>query len=230
MLNLRDIIFLIIMTIYSHQLLSQKKEPQLWSQYYLNHDIDEGIGLKADVGIRNFDHGRSWNLLPLRAGALFNTCSKAEVNPAISFIRNSSSQINEYRAHLAFVYKNKLGQRFNWATQIRMETRSFDSFSENNESNTFKLRTRLRAQATAPINHSTLESKTLFGSLVEELLLHVAGDIEGEHIDQNRLVPGIEYYFTNNINAPLSYNYQVSQRNNSTQETGIIWPTIKQKL
>lgn len=203
---MNKLLIIIALIISSISAFSQKNgEDQLgvWYMYFGDNKISEQFSIHSEVQGRfyTFDN---FNQLLIRFGLNYKFSDKAMVTAGYGIIPTESyekgaNQVSalENRIYEQFVLKNSLGRVF-FQHRYRLEQRWISS---NVAPDFYKNRVRYQLSLKIPLNHPTLENKTLYASVYDEILLN----IDNQPFGQNRLYFGLGFKINNQINLQAGY-------------------------
>ncbi len=121
---------------------------------------------------------------------------------------------NEHRMFEQFFFKFKSGI-VQWNNRFRMEQRWIEHNVKGTdgiiirEGWTYRNRFRYRLLANIPLNHSTMQAKTLFLSFWDEFFVSFGKNTTYYLPDQNRAYGGVGYKFNKNGTINLGYMHQL---------------------
>ena len=178
---------------------SQINEDKLgaWYMYFFNTTINESSwGFQGDIQYRNWNMGGDLEQLLLRGGLTFKP-KQANIKFTMGYGNITSGEYgsgnatsSESRIYQEVLFPTQLGKRFFINHRLRYEQR----FVENQN-----LRTRYRYNffLNIPINNTTLNDKTVYLALYNEIFINGERSIGNgntvETFDRNRLYIGAGY-------------------------------------
>jgi Protein of unknown function (DUF2490) len=191
--------------------------------------VEEQVGL---VEFKNMQH-------VLRAGFDYAVTKKLSVMPIAyaytwnylygkqpaSFVNNERTVWQQivYRQHISRVAVNhrlRFEERF-------IQTHSMGSNDEvvSNGFNNKQFRIRYRAFVNIPLNHKTIEPKTYYISIWDEIFMSWGKAVTFHKPDQNRVFVGPGYQFTKNLAVQGGFFYQMLIKSNGARQennTGLL--------
>lgn len=168
-----------------------------WYMYFFNHTFKESSwGFQGDIQYRNWDLGGDLEQLLLRGGITYKP-KNAKVLFTLGYGNITSGAFGsdddtsgESRIYQEILYPAKIGSRFYLNHRIRYEQR----YVENQD---FRTRYRYNLFLNVPLNSVTMEKKTVYLSLYNEIFINGERNIgngqEVEFFDRNRFYSAIGY-------------------------------------
>jgi len=195
---------------------AQLDESQLgaWYMYFWNTSIKESPwGFQGDVQFRNWNVAGDLEQLLLRGGLTYKP-ENANVKFTLGYgnittgaFGDDKSTTNESRIYQEALLPHKINDRFRLTHRFRYEQR----FVETQD-----LRTRYRYNlfVNVALNKATMEPKTLYLALYNELFINGQRDIGDnrtvEVFDRNRTYLGLGYILKDNIKVQLGTMIQTT--------------------
>ena len=192
---------------------AQKTKPDdlgAWYMYFFNGKINEKWGVQGDVQYRNFNLGGDLEQLLLRGGVYYNPknttilLTLGVANITTGTIGENNETFNENRIYQEVLIPQKTG-RFHFIHRFRYEQR----FVEDQD---FRTRYRYNLFLNIPLNNKTIESKTLYLALYNEIFINGERNIGADRtvplFDRNRLYGGIGYQLKTNLRMQLGFMNQ----------------------
>ena len=188
---------------------SQINEGELgaWYMYFFNTTLKESSwGFQGDIQYRNWNVFGDLEQLLLRGGITYKP-QKANIKFTLGYgnvttgaFGPDNSTTKESRLYQEALYPVKFGNRFYTNHRFRYEQR----FVENQD---FRTRYRYNLFLNIPINKSSMESKTLYIALYNELFINGQRNVGNgntvELFDRNRLYLGMGYIIKNGLKFQL---------------------------
>lgn len=188
---------------------SQINEGELgaWYMYFFNTTLKESSwGFQGDIQYRNWNVFGDLEQLLLRGGITYKP-KKANIKFTLGYgnvttgaFGSDNSTTKESRLYQEALYPVKFGNRFYTNHRFRYEQR----FVENQD---FRTRYRYNLFLNIPINKSSMESKTLYIALYNELFINGQRNVGNgntvELFDRNRLYLGMGYIIKNGLKFQL---------------------------
>lgn len=211
----------------SHLYAQQKKilySDQYWMQYYGQLELNRKWAISFDGGLRMKIGFKEKAASLGRAGLQYkinNVFSIAVGGAYFSQYSNDKISREEWRSYEELFMKHGKG-RFSFTQRIRLEERFFHTLATRQDN--FNYRFRYKFQWNLPLNHTSMENKTIYLILADEVFLNFGKEINYNY-DQNRTTLGIGYKLNNSISASLNYVYQYAQKNSAAlfEHSDIIW-------
>lgn len=188
---------------------SQINEGELgaWYMYFFNTILKESSwGFQGDIQYRNWNVFGDLEQLLLRGGITYKP-QKTNIKFTLGYgnvttgaFGPDNSTTKESRLYQEALYPVKFGNRFYTNHRFRYEQR----FVENQD---FRTRYRYNLFLNIPINKSSMESKTLYIALYNELFINGQRNVGSgntvELFDRNRLYLGMGYIIKNGLKFQL---------------------------
>ena len=188
---------------------SQINEGELgaWYMYFFNTTLKESSwGFQGDIQYRNWNVFGDLEQLLLRGGITYKP-KKTNIKFTLGYgnvttgaFGSDNSTTKESRLYQEALYPVKFGNRFYTNHRFRYEQR----FVENQD---FRTRYRYNLFLNIPINKSSMESKTLYIALYNELFINGQRNVGNgntvELFDRNRLYLGMGYIIKNGLKFQL---------------------------
>jgi hypothetical protein len=185
---------------------AQPGEPGNWLIYFGDKRFNEKWNWHSEVQYRNFNLLGDTEQLLLRTGFGYNlTENNNNVHLGYAFIYsepylpNSDQKIsfNEHRIYQQFITRQTFG-RFSIQHRYRFEQRFFDE--------DFKLRLRYFLSFNVAVNHKTMQDKTIYLSVYNEIFLNTDNPV----FDRNRLYGGLGYRLNRHFRGELGLMNQAT--------------------
>ena len=188
---------------------SQINEGELgaWYMYFFNTTLKESSwGFQGDIQYRNWSVFGDLEQLLLRGGITYKP-KKTNIKFTLGYgnvttgaFGPDKSTTTESRLYQEALYPVKFGNRFYTNHRFRYEQR----FVENQD---FRTRYRYNLFLNIPLNKSSMESKTLYIALYNELFINGQRNVGSgntvELFDRNRLYLGMGYIIKNGLKFQL---------------------------
>jgi len=202
-----------------------------WWTYSGTHKITNKFSVSTLYSWRRSDFVKNWQQSLLRTGLNFKVTDNFTITPGYDWLVNfpygkqpALTQSYEHRPYEQFTIKNKIG-RFYIKHRYRIEQRFLQKtgLNSNNEKESygykFRNRIRYRLTFTLPINHKTLDNKTLFLSVYNEVFINLGkGAGIAKPFNQNWFNTSLGYKVNNQISVKLGYQNQYLIKGNGNIE------------
>ena len=132
-----------------------------------------------------------------------------------NYIGSSASKLKtkEHRIYQQYIYKNRFGRCFA-LNRFRLEERFVP--------NAYSTRFRYFLNLNIPINHTKMQSNTVYFSVYNELFLN----LQEPTFDRNRIYGALGYVFTENIKVEIGAMNQSSRTQQRNQLQIVIYNNI----
>ena len=174
-----------------------------WLMYFGNHRLTEKWGIHTEYQFRRSDFVNDWQQSLARIGVDYHFNNQNSLTAGYGWIvsfpygeQPIAVNTTEHRIWQQFINKSVSG-RFNFNHRYRL-----DGFK-------FRQRARYRFMVSIPLNRKTMEDKTLFLSVYDEVFLGFGKGIGKNILDQNRLFGSIGWKFNARSNVQLGYLNQM---------------------
>ena len=127
---------------------------------------------------------------------------------------------NEHRIWEQVNYKNSY-KRFFMSHRFRVEQRFIQEHSKTETSNAYsnyQNRLRYRFMTNIPLNHATMDAKTVYLNLYDEVFYGFGNTDTFNEPDQNRIYLGFGYQFTKLVQAHVGPFYQMLIKSNGAKQ------------
>lgn len=182
--------------------------------YFFDGKIKEGpIGVQGDVQFRNWDVIGDLEQLLLRGGVYY-TPRQAEIKFTLGYAHittgiygHHTQTSTENRMYQEALYPHKFGKRFYTNHRFRYEQRFV-------EGQTFRTRYRYNLFLNVPLNKASLEKKTIYLALYNELFINgqrsIGNGEEVEIFDRNRFYSALGYIPFDRLKVQLGWMNQTT--------------------
>jgi len=202
---------LIIFTLGASKSFAQKSDLGAWYMYFGNNKISKKLNFHNEIQYRNFDGIGDLEQLLIRTGIGYDlTENNNNVLLGYGFILsqpyvNGEKKENiEHRIFQQYITKQKFG-RFYLQHRYRLEER----FLQDD----FRMRFRYMLGLNIPINNKEMLPKTFYGSVYNEIFLH----LNSPTFDRNRVYGALGYVINKNLRIEAGYMNQIQENKNRGQ-------------
>lgn len=202
---------LIIFTLGAVKSFAQKSDLGAWYMYFGNNKISKKFNFHNEIQYRNFDGIGDLEQLLIRTGIGYDlTENNNNVLLGYGFILsqpyvNGEKKENiEHRIFQQYITKQKFG-RFYLQHRYRLEER----FLQDD----FRMRFRYMLGLNIPINNKEMLPKTFYGSVYNEIFLH----LNSPTFDRNRVYGALGYVINKNLRIEAGYMNQIQENKNRGQ-------------
>ncbi|WP_326984174.1 DUF2490 domain-containing protein [Chryseobacterium sp. MYb264] len=190
---------------------AQKNDLGAWYMYFGNNKISKKLNFHNEIQYRNFDMGGDLEQLLIRTGIGYDL---TENNNNIllgygfilsqPYINGEKTENIEHRIFQQYITKQKFG-RFNLQHRYRLEER----FLQDD----FRMRFRYLLGLNIPLNNKEMLPKTFYGSVYNEIFLH----LNSPTFDRNRVYGALGYVINKNMRVEAGYMNQIQENRNRGQ-------------
>jgi hypothetical protein len=218
---------LIISAINLEQLRAQKEieySEQAWFAYLNQTRFTNKSGFWLDVHARFTDDftGRL-GLTIFRPGYIYFLSDQTRLSAGYAYVTADSAtddipNIPEHRIWQQIQWYDKR-KHFNMMQYIRLEERFRKTLegAELSDEYDFNYRVRYNISFTIPLKGKSVEPKTPFIFVNDEVMINFGDEIVYNYFDQNRFFAGVGYQFTKQLNAQIGYLNVFLQRASSNE-------------
>lgn len=196
---------------------SKEFRQQTWMAYFNQTRLTDKWGLWVDVHFRLTDNYRErLGLSIFRVAPIYYLTDQTRLTAGYSYITAHNvdpvPDLPEHRLWQQIQWFEKK-KSFSTAQYFRVEERFRRTLAagEVSDDYTFTWRFRYNFAITIPLTRKTVEPKTPFLFLNDEVHVNAGKNIGNNYLDQNRLFGGLGYQFTPQLNAQIGYLYVFQQ-------------------
>ena len=206
---------------------------QYWYQYYNQISLGEKWNITSDIGIRFKNNHTTINQALLRIGAQY------KINKLI-LLGTGFANFTSYKENKLTISEMRIWQEISAKHIIlklqihhrfRTEERFFTDLPTKSKQKIVRLRYRL--YCTYPLNHKTIENKTIYLIIGDEFFVnYFKANQSIQNTLQNRALAGFGFKLNDELNFTATYVSQLAQRNKLTEwdEATIIWIGINHTI
>ncbi len=201
---------------------AQESETGNWFIYVGNQSFNNKWNFWNEVQYRNYNFIGDLQQLIIRTGVGYNLTEKnnnillgyAFVN-SHPYVPNTDEKTsnNEHRIFQQFITRQHFGRAY-----IQHRYRIEERFLADD----FQLRFRYLLGFNVPLNHKTMEDKTVYASAFNEIFLNAQSPI----FDRNRLYGGIGYAINKNFRVEVGFMAQTLESSNRNQFQIFLFNTL----
>jgi hypothetical protein len=190
---------------------------QTWTAYFNQTRLSDKWGLWTDIHFRltdNFADRLGTSIF--RIAPMYYITDQTRISAGYAYITAYNDDpvpdLPEHRLWQQIQWFEKK-KAFTTAQYFRVEERFRRTIADGEVSDdyTFSWRFRYNFAITIPLTRKTIEPKTPFLFLNDELHISVGKNVGNNYFDQNRLFAGVGYQFTSQLNAQIGYFYIFQQ-------------------
>ena len=192
-----------------------------WVTYLGNHKLTKKVGLHTEYQWRREEWFQNWQQSLLRIGIDYNFNPNLSLTAGYGWIitfpygeQPILNQFNEHRFWQQLNLKSKIEltkKVIDVQHRYRLEQRFLETYHSNNlgvaekGDIVFRQRVRYRAMFLIPITKKTMQDKTLFLNVNDEIFLGFGKGIGKNVLDQNRFNVALGWRFNSNFNIQIGY-------------------------
>ncbi|MFC3158277.1 Protein of unknown function [Chryseobacterium arachidis] len=190
---------------------AQKNDLGAWYMYFGNNKISKKLNFHNEIQYRNFDAVGDLEQLLIRTGIGYDL-SENNNNILLGYgfilsqpyVNGEKTENIEHRIFQQYITKQKFG-RFYLQHRYRLEER----FLQDD----FRMRFRYFLGLNIPINNKEMLPKTFYGSVYNEIFLH----LNSPTFDRNRVYGALGYVINKNMRIEAGYMNQIQENRNRGQ-------------
>jgi hypothetical protein len=197
---------------------------QTWFGYLNQTRVTNKSGLWLDVQLRYTDDftGRL-GLSIFRPGYIYYLSDNTRLSVGYAYVKAYSESdeipdIPEHRPWQQIQWYDKR-KHFNMMQYVRLEERfrRKPNGAELSDEYAFNYRVRYNISFTIPLKGKSVEPKTPFIFINDEVMINFGEEIVYNYFDQNRFFAGVGYQFSKHLNAQIGYLTVFQQRASGNQ-------------
>jgi hypothetical protein len=198
------------------QKMSETRE-QVWFGYFNQTRFTDRSGLHVDLQLRFNDYVNQKSFSIARIGYTYFCSDQLRLTAGYGFITHYSltagqPDIPESRPWQQVQWFDKK-KKVSLSQYLRIEERFVRRTSDGAlaDDHRFTWRFRYNFAVSIPLKGEAVIARTPFLFFNDEILINAGKNVINNYFDQNRLVAGLGYQFTNKLNAQLGYIYVFQQ-------------------
>jgi|GEM_PF-2440200 hypothetical protein len=204
---------------------SIKHSNSLWFSDFTKINFKKNWSFYFDFGLRGTEWAGKWSQQLVRPGVSYMVKEKVNITAGIAYFKHFSagSYREEFRGWQQLLITNAV-KRIKINHRLRIEQRSMENTIEGKKSNTFTNRYRYMLQLQVPLNHASLNDRTWYVAISDEIMFNSGKEVVYNSFDQNRASIGIGYKQNDLFSAMLSYTdiFLVKNKRDSFEQTNVI--------
>lgn len=221
-------LLIVVFVLDAHNPLFAQKDiecdEQTWVGYFNQTRITNKSGFWLDVHFRFADDftGRLGQSI-FRPGYIYFLSDQARLSAGYAYVTAYSAtdetpDIPEHRPWQQIQWYDKR-KHFTMMQYVRLEERFRRSVegTELSDDYAFNYRVRYNISFTIPLNGKSVDPKTPFIFVNDEVMINFGEEIVYNYFDQNRFFAGVGYQFTKHLNAQIGYLNVFQQRATGNQ-------------
>jgi long-subunit fatty acid transport protein len=169
-----------------------------------------------DLGLRRTEWLDKWSQILFRPGITYDLNRNISLTAGVAWFDHFSGKIsrNEFRGWEQLQF-NEIYGRLKLSHRLRVEQRLNQYVLNDKVTENYRYNTRYRYQFSVqlPLNRSTLEDKTFYLVLSDEVMINSGPEIIYNYFDQNRAAAGLGYKLNEKFNLSVSWMNDYIQRN-----------------
>jgi hypothetical protein len=168
------------------------------------------------LGLRRTEWLSKWSQVLFRPGITYQLNKNVSLTAGVAWFDHFSGKMekNEFRGWEQLQFNDAYG-RLKLSHRIRVEQRLNQSVSNDRVTENYRYNTRYRYQISAqvPLNKASLEDRTFYIILSDEVMINSGTEIIYNYFDQNRASAGFGYKLNERLNVSVSWMNDYIQRN-----------------
>ncbi|WP_343617519.1 DUF2490 domain-containing protein [Flavobacterium sp.] len=208
----------IISTFASAQNIKKTDQQTLtWIRYYNIFPLSEKWAIHSEIDNRSFVNPIHQNLFVIRAQGRYRASKLIDLGSGFAFFNVNTQNPNvdpdysvpEYRAQQDITLINDIA-KITFHNRFQLEERFIQKADKTELLNDFSFSFRFRYRVQSTFDLWKKESRSIKGTISDEVMFNFGKDNKRNTFDQNRLYAALRYHFTPNIGLELGYikNFQ----------------------
>jgi hypothetical protein len=198
------------------QVKTEKRNNLVWFGDFSKLKLNEHWSVYFDFGLRRTEWLSKWSQVLIRPGITYSFNENVSFTAGLAYFDHYSAGIvrQEFRGWEQLLFSERIG-RLKITHRLRAEQRTNQYVENGLLTETYKYNNRYRYQLgiQLPLNHATLENKTVYLTVSDEAMLNSGHGIVYNYFDQNRAAAGIGFKFNELLNISVSYMNDYIQKN-----------------
>lgn len=188
-----------------------------WIRYYNIFPLSEKWAIHSEIDNRSFVNPIHQNLFVIRAQGRYRASKLIDLGSGFAFFNVNTQNPNvdpdysvpEYRAQQDITLINDIA-KITFHNRFQLEERFIQKADKTALLNDFSFSFRFRYRVQSTFDLWKKESRSIKGTISDEVMFNFGKDNKRNTFDQNRLYAALRYHFTPNIGLELGYikNFQ----------------------
>ena len=188
----------------------------VWFGDFSKVKLNDKWSIYFDFGLRRADWWNKWSQTLVRPGITYTVNGNVSITAGVAWFNNYTTKYvrPEYRGWQQLLFTETYG-RIKVNHRLRAEQRFNQVVVKDKLVNDYKYNNRFRYQLNVQIalNKKSIEDKTLYLNLADEVMVNSGREISVNYFDQNRLSAGVGYKLNDLLNVTVSYMNVFVQKN-----------------
>lgn len=180
----------------------------VWFGDFSKVKLNDKWSIYFDFGLRRTDWLNKWSQTLLRPGITYTVNGNVSITAGVAWFNNYTDKYvrPEYRGWQQLLFTETYG-RIKVNHRLRAEQCFNQMVVKDKLVNDYKYNNRFRYQLNAQIalNKKSIENRTWYLNLSDEVMVNSGKEISVNYFDQNRLSAGIGYKLNDLLNLTVSY-------------------------
>lgn len=180
----------------------------VWFGDFSKIKLNDKWSIYFDFGLRRTDWLNKWSQTLVRPGLTYTMNGSVSISAGVAWFNNYTTNYirPEYRGWQQLLFTETYG-RIKVNHRLRAEQRFNQAVVKDKLVNDYKYNNRFRYQLNVQIalNKKSIENKTLYLNLSDEVMVNSGKQISVNYFDQNRLSAGIGYKLNDFLNFTVAY-------------------------
>jgi hypothetical protein len=185
-----------------------KQNNLVWFGDFTKLRLNEKFSFYFDTGLRRTGWFKQQSQLLLRPGLICKINQNADLTAGFAYFEHTSGEITrkEFRGWEQLMFTGNF-RRLKITQRLRIEQRSNQFVSNGTRTDTYKYTNRYRYQLgiQLPLNHASIQNKTVYLTVSDEIMINSGREIKYNYFDQNRASAGFGYKLNELFNISISY-------------------------
>jgi hypothetical protein len=191
-----------------------------WLMYFGDHKFSDRLGVHLEAQFRRYDRGASPQQLLLRTGLNYHFSPQVFATVGYCFVETYPygdqpvrATFPEHRLWEQIQIKSQAGP-FEWVNRLRLEQR-FSQLPVSDDGGVYEPRdavytnrARILNRFSIPFRGKTIEDKSLYATVYDEVFINFGKNVAANFFDQNRLYAAIGYRIPKVGRLEIGYMYQ----------------------
>ncbi|WP_276378520.1 DUF2490 domain-containing protein [Flavobacterium sp. H4147] len=188
-----------------------------WIRYYNIFPLSEKWAIHSEIDNRSFVNPIHQNLFVIRAQGRYRASKLIDLGSGFAFFNVNTQNPNvdpdysvpEYRAQQDITLINDIA-KITFHNRFQLEERYIQKADKTELLNDFSFSFRFRYRVQSTFDLWKKESRSIKGTISDEVMFNFGKDNKRNTFDQNRLYAALRYHVTPNIGLELGYikNFQ----------------------
>jgi long-subunit fatty acid transport protein len=209
-------IFVFFVSFLGAQTRTIKKNDLVWLGDFTKVQLNKNWSVYLDCGLRRTEWLNKWSQILVRPGITYNLRENVSITAGFAWFDHFSGSLarKEWRGWQQLLFTENYG-RLKVSHRLRVEQRFNQTVENNRLTDVYRYNTRYRYHLSVqmPLNKRSLQDRTLYIGLSDEVMINSGREIIYNYFDQNRAAVGLGYKWSEKLNVSICYMNDFIQRN-----------------